>query len=224
MICGARSTSSPVSKSGAMSSGTASPFEPKWPHLASSSTDKHVVGTMGHADDVRAYRFASVLAPAVGDRLKDRERAASLRRQRAERRLAPLERLLEPARALLVVGGEPTALLQGLADDAPVHERVLANVDGRQVEPERPHAAQQAAHSEQARVAALVRAQAVGHELEVGDELVRRFVRERVVVVRRFEPRSHETQVSAIRHLPVPRRQRRRSFGEVSRVDAPCAA
>ena len=40
MIFGARSTSSPVSNSGAMSSGTASPFEPKWPHFASSSTDK----------------------------------------------------------------------------------------------------------------------------------------------------------------------------------------
>ncbi len=94
----------------------------------------------------------------MGDRLKDGERSARLRCQRAERRLAPLERLLEPARALLVVVGEPAALLQRLADDAPVHERVLANVDGSQVKAERPHASQQAAHGEQARVAALVRA------------------------------------------------------------------
>ncbi len=39
-----------------------------------------------------------------------------------------------------------------------------------------------------------------------------------MVVVGRFEPRGHETQVSAIRHLPMARRQRRRGFGEVPRI------
>ena len=72
---------------------------------------QHVVRPMRHAHDVRADRVAAVLAPAVGDRLKDGERAAALGRQRAERRLAPLERLLEPARALLVVGCEPARAL-----------------------------------------------------------------------------------------------------------------
>jgi hypothetical protein len=88
-----------------------------------------------------------------------------------------------------------------------VDERVLADVDGREVKAERANAPQQAAHCEQTRVAALVGPQAVGHQLEVGDELVRRLVRERHVVVGRLEPRGHEAQVRAVRHLPVARRQ-----------------
>ena len=93
----------------------------------------------------------------MGNRLKHGQRAAALGRQRAERRFAPLERLLEPSRPLLVVGGEPAVLLQRLADDAPVDERVLAHVDGREVEAEGAHAPQEAPHGEQAGVAALVR-------------------------------------------------------------------
>jgi hypothetical protein len=101
---------------------------------------QHVVRPVRHAHDVRADRLAAVLSPAVRDRLEHRERAAAFRRHRADGRLAPLESLLEAPRALLVVGGEPIRLLERLADHAAVHERVLADVDGRQVEPERPHA------------------------------------------------------------------------------------
>ena len=182
-----------------------------------------VVRPVRHADDIRPDRVSSVLTPAVGDRLEDGQRAAAFGRQRPERRFASLERLLEPSRALLVVGGEPALLLQRLADDAPVNERVLADIDGREVEAEGTHAPQQAAHCEQAGIAALVRAQAVGHELEVGDELVRRFVGKRVVVVGGLEPRGHEAQIGAIRHLPVAHRQRSRGLGKVSRVFAACA-
>ena len=112
---------------------------------------QHVIGSVRHAHDVRADRLAAVLAPAMRDRLEHGERAAALRRELADRRLAPLERLLEPARALLVVEREPAAFLQRLADDAPMHERVLPNVDRRHIEAERAHAAQQAAHGEQDR-------------------------------------------------------------------------
>jgi hypothetical protein len=140
----------------------------------------------------------------VGDRLKHGERAAAFGRQRAERRLAPLERLLEPACAVLVVGGQPIRFLQHLADDSAVNQRVLANVDGRQEEAERLHAPQQAAHGKQARIAALVGAQAVRDELEIGDQLGRRLVRKSMIVVRRFEPGGHEAEEGAIRHLPVP--------------------
>ena len=99
MIFGARSTSSPVSNSGAMSSGTDSPFAPRWPHFASTSTDSTSSGpcamlTMYGPIDSRPYfrrqcaivwNTASVRRPSddiapTGD--SRRSRASSRRRAR----------------------------------------------------------------------------------------------------------------------------------------------
>ena len=174
---------------------------------------------MRHAHDVRSDRVAAVFAAAVRDRLEDRERAPALGRERADRRLAPLERLGEPARALGAVEREPAVLLQRLADHAPMHERVLANVERGDMEAERVRAPQHAPYGEQSRVASLVRAQAVREQIEVRDELLGRLVRERGIGVGRVQARADEPQECAIRHLPMASGQGARRLLEVAGVE-----
>ncbi len=152
------------------------------------------------------------------DGLKHGERATTLGGERPEGRLAAVERLLEPPRALVVIEQQPPSLLQRGPDHSPMHERVLAHIDHRHVEPERPGPTQQPPHREQAGVAALVGTQAVGDELDVGDELVRRFVGICGIVVGGLQARPDEPQKRAIRHLPVAQRQRGGRFREVAGV------
>ncbi len=112
MICGARATSSTVSNSGAMSSGTVAPFGPRCPHFASSSTESTssapcAMLTMYAPIASRPYlrrqcaivwKIASVRRPSV-----DSAPSGDSRRSSAS---------VEPARALRVVECEPAALLQ----------------------------------------------------------------------------------------------------------------
>ena len=53
---------------------------------------------------------------------------------------------------------------------------VLADVERRQMKAERAHAADEPPHLEQAGVLALVRAQAVGDQIQVAEEVVGRIV------------------------------------------------
>ncbi len=99
---------------------------------------------MGHANDVRPYRVRTILTPAMRNRLKDCQRPPALRRQAAQWRLAPLERLLKSSSTLLARPGQPILLLQRLTDDPTMHERVLSDVQRRYVKAERVDSPQQA--------------------------------------------------------------------------------
>ena len=87
------------------------------------------------------------------------------------------EGMRESLCALGTVEFQPALLSEPLADDAAMHQRVLADIERHEVETESLRAPQQALRERETRVAALVRPQAVGYELDVSETL--RFLEER---------------------------------------------
>ena len=166
-------------------------LRPQVPPAREQQRRQHVIGPACHADDVRSDRGAAVFAPTVRNRLKDAEDLARFGTKRAERRLAPLERIPDPRRALVARERKPSGLIESGADDAPLHVGVLPQVQRREMEPERLRAAQQALDGEEPRVLPVMRTQARGDELDVRDEVIGRLVRESRVVVGRLDPRRH---------------------------------
>src|SRR5688572_31311190 len=110
--------------------------------------------------------------PAMSERFENPEAALAVRIEHATRRFVMLECCAQARGALLAAARRPLGIAQPLPDDAAMRTRVLADVERRQMEAERPHAADEPPHLEQAGVLALVGAQAVGDEIQVAKELV----------------------------------------------------
>src|SRR5262245_17030862 len=107
---------------------------------------------------------------AVRERFEHPQAALAARIEHAARRLVALDRFAQTRRALLAGARGPAPVAQSLRDDAAMRFGILANVECREMEAERAHAADQAAHLEHSGVLALVGAQAVDDEVEVAEE------------------------------------------------------
>ena len=92
-----------------------------------------------------------------------------------------------------------------VGDNPTVYVGPLADIEGRHVEAESLGTPQQPIQCEQPRVQPPIGAQTRCDQLEIGDELVRRFIGKCLVVVGRAQTRFNQPEKDAVWHLAMPR-------------------
>ena len=85
--------------------------------------------------------------------------------------------------------------------------RMLSHVQSREVKTEGAHAAYETPYQEVARMPAAIGQQAVGRQLNVGEQLLRALIGIGPAIVSRLEPLADLTEENAIRLPIVPRRR-----------------
>ena len=115
------------------------------------------------------------------------------------------------------------ACARPLGDDRVMRIGRLRHIQRCDVESERAHAPDEASHEKIAGMPSAVVDQAVGRELDVGEQLSRVLVGVGPALVGRLEPLADLAEVDAIRHTVVPRGRQPRRAGQQGRVglDAP---
>ena len=100
----------------------------------------------------------------------------------------------------------PIRICQTLRQHLMMNLGMLAHVDGRQMEAEGTHTAQQSLHIEQPCSPPMMRREALGHQPDVFRELRRGLVLFRQRFIGSAQTLSHLTQEDAIRHAVMTRR------------------
>jgi hypothetical protein len=108
------------------------------------------------------------------ERFEDPQAAFAARIEQAARRFVAFQRFAQTSGALLAAARRPLGVSQSLRYDTAMRTRILADVERGEMEAERPDAADEPPHLEQAAVLALVGTQAVGDEIQIAEELVGR--------------------------------------------------
>ena len=183
---------------------------------------EYVVHALGHAHDVGADGGRAVARPALGDRPEHPERPLGVRVGCGGGRFGRLQRTAQPVSALCGRALEPPHVAQQTPRHHPVDERVLAHVEGGQVEAKGLHAPDETSHSEQPRVNATMGLETSAHHLEVGRELGGVRIPLGVVPLRGGEPCGHQAEQHSVRHIAVARGYLRERGGEPAGV-ARCA-
>ncbi len=170
---------------------------------------EHVVDVARHADDIRPDRGLAIPVPAVVHRFEHPERPLAGGFEHVGRRFVAGQRIPQALDALRGRACVPARLSKGAADDLPVHLGVLAYVECREMQPERPHATQEAADEEQPGMTAAIGLEAVHDDLQVVGQLIDALVLARAVVIRGSQPLRNLAEQHAVRHLVVAGRRAR---------------
>ena len=170
---------------------------------------QRVGGVAAHADDVGAEGIGAVALARRLHRAEDLQRG---RRRFRIRHLRPrrFDQGVQPLQPLLQRPIAPVVVTLQRAKRGVVGRRVLAQVQRCHMEAEAARAPQQAPQRQATGMVAAVGRQAGLDQLQVGEE----FIDGAVGVARvRIQPRRHQLQQLAVRHVLLPRAQRSGSLG-----------
>ena len=96
-----------------------------------------------------------------------------------------------------------------------MHARILPHIQPRQMEAEAAHAPDQPLHRVGAGMQAAVIDQAVGDQLQIGQQILRRGIGFRMVVIMRgLQARLNHGEEGAVRHVRMARAYLRGGFGK----------